>query len=136
MKNIFKFTCLGLLLATMGAGIAHAQNKTARGMISNAAQQSACVDELVNINDRLQQLDNFAGRLETCNRQGQTFDGTDCVDLAGITHRWEFNASGKPTNLILYSNGEQVDNMPIEVFVGDPGLNRSSTECPEGYKPR
>jgi len=129
MKNTFKYTCLGLLLATLSVSTAVAQNKSARGMSSNAAQESACLDELVRIDDRLDDLDNFAGRLESCNANGQTFDGTNCIDLAGITHEWLPNTNN-PTTLVLYSNGTEVDR--ISVIRGDDGISRTAADCPVG----
>ena len=129
MKHM-KYICLVVVLgAVMGAHTAHAQNVSASGLNSDVLKETACVSELNRINETINNLENFVGQLESCNANGQTFNGTSCVDIAGLTHQWVPNAAN-PTQLVLLSNGVEVSR--VNVIRGRNGADMNGSDCPAG----
>ena len=129
MYKYATYILLGATLVTFGATNAHAQKASAQGLTADVLQESACVEELNRIRDQIDSLENFVGQLESCNDNGQLFDGTSCVNISGLTHEWVPNTNN-PTQLVLYSNGVEVKR--VNVIKGHDGFSQTSADCPAG----
>jgi len=128
IKHAFFAAFLGVLL---NFSTAHAQNVSAGGLNSDVLKETACMSELNLINETINNLENFVGHLESCNENGQTFNGTSCVDISGLTHQWLPDATN-PTQLVLLSNGVEVKR--VNVIKGRNGADAAG--CPAGTTPQ
>lgn len=123
------YILLSAILVTFGAANVSAQQTSAQGLGGDVIKESACVEELTRVQEQLDNLENFAGQLESCNEQGQLFNGSSCVDIAELSHEWIPNANN-PLQLVLYSNGVEVKR--VDVIKGHDGFSQTSADCPAG----
>lgn len=131
MKNMRYIFLAVMMGAIMGATVSNAQNLSAGGLNADTLQETACISELTRIEETVNNLENFVGQLESCNENGQTFNGSSCVDVSGLTHQWLPDAAN-PTQLVLFSNGVEVKR--VNVIRGRNGADASG--CPAGTTPQ
>lgn len=133
----YSYKSIIISLTTLAFLVVHspafAQSRSSGGISNNNLLQANCLGEVERLEDVVSSLDTFYGNLRSCNAQGQVFDGTGCVNLAGIAHEWLPDTTN-PTELVLRDGTTELARIPV--IRGQDGANATATDCPAGTAPK